>query len=811
MIWAAMSFSLPQPSVLVVSEPKTGIVVPEKQKPRKKEKEDTFTKQKKELEDIIERQKRRIQELYSNLTVDAECHERLCRAQLLSEKENLETALAGFTGTLDKLSARRQELLQVGDHAFQWGEMRSKCVEARSRISDLKDEIEESEKQVETVQTLVKNQQERLNTVRRELRHVQQQVKWMLECQAVDEQAFKNRIREEEDYLRQLMEARDGMEKESSQLTEMEKLELSPLQDEVNTLEAYLKGIQGYTQTLQVECYELQKEMERAKMITIESSENELASLEYQRALEKVDQQMVHFLNEKMEKARRQGITPLLVHSNKKKWLQNYRIVWERLSQHCSGLRREKEKDTEKILSEVKQGIEKAQRELNEITGSRDEGKRERQTAFLFVEHLVSLVNHGRKTESQLLKRINDSAVSVGEMPEAYTSLAKMSGYNDFMDDEEEETVMPMESTEQLFKPIEEESPELAIGEMRSTSDFSPDDRKMEDIFRKTAHRSRGHLQEFLQQKCLFMSEHAAQAHIPLRRTLTRSSPSTVEASLSLFFDKMIVESINYAKSHQQKLLQDKMELRHGVVQADLQYAIEANELQTRVHRIFSERQSSLLTSSPGATTPLKGNHPTRTSFFSKTTQRIVIEGARLPPDVVRASSALQARYFLSCAIRGFTAVMLTPGSVIPTVRHIFLTRDLDSLCARDVSTAETGRLKQVDFAAKLKDVHDIHLVTDEKLTSSKLRAELSFTIVLSTESEQRASWVVQADNPESRTFWAYVFAWVVNESSPSNEDAIIVRLKSANKIFVLDAADATADGFEPNNRCGLYVQVDEK
>ncbi|RNC37065.1 hypothetical protein TcCL_NonESM13784, partial [Trypanosoma cruzi] len=216
--------------------------------------------------------------------------------------ENLETALAGFTGKLEKLSARRQELIQVNDHAFQWGEMRSKCVEARSRISDLKDEIEESEKQLETVQTLVNNQQERLHTVRRELRHVRQQVKWMLECQAVDEQAFKNRIREEEDYLRQLMEARDGMEKESSEMTEMEKLELLPLQDEVNTLEAYLKGIKGYTQTLQLECYEFQKEMERAKMITIESSENELASLEYQRALEKVDQQMLHFLNEKMEK-----------------------------------------------------------------------------------------------------------------------------------------------------------------------------------------------------------------------------------------------------------------------------------------------------------------------------------------------------------------------------------------------------------------------------------------------------------------------------------------------------------------------------
>ncbi|KAF8287745.1 hypothetical protein TcBrA4_0013840 [Trypanosoma cruzi] len=805
-----MSFSLPQSSVLVASVPKTGIVVPEKQKTRKEE-EDTFTQQKKELEDIIERQQRRIQELYSNLTVDAECHERLCRAQLLSEKEDLEKALASFTGKLDKLSARRQELLQVNDHAFQWGEMRSKCVEARSRISDLKDEIEESEKQLETVQTLVNNQQERLHTVRRELRHVRQQVKWMLECQAVDEQAFKNRIREEEDYLRQLMEARDGMEKESSEMTEMEKLELLPLQDEVNTLEAYLKGLKGYTQTLQLECYELQKEMERAKTITIESSENELASLEYQRALENVDQQMLHFLNEKMEKTRRQGVAPLVVHTNKKKWLQNYRIVWDCLSQHCSGMRQEKEKDTERILSEVKQGIETARRELNEVTGTSDEGKRERQTAFLFIEHLVSLLHRGRKMESQLLKRINDSAGSIGEMPEAYISLAKMSGYNDFMDDEEEETVMPMESTERLFKPIEEESPELAIGEMRSTFDFSPDDRKVEDIFRKVAHRPRGHLQEFLQQKSLFMSEHAAQAHIPLRRTLTRSSPSTVEASLSLFFEKMIVESIHYAKSHQQKIMQDTMDLRHGVVQADLQYAIEANDLQTRVHRIFSERHRSLFTSSPASTAPLKGTHPTRTSSVSKATQRIVIEEAHLPPDVVRASLALQAKYFLSCAIRGFTAVMLTPGSVIPTVRHLFLTRDLDRLCARDVSSAEIGKLKQVDFTAKLKDVHDIHLVKDEKLTSSKLKAEISFTIVLSTESEHEAIWVIQADNPESRTFWAYVFAWVINESAPSNEDAIIVRLKSANKIFVLDATDATADDFEPNNRCGLYVQVDEK
>ncbi|ESL08435.1 hypothetical protein TRSC58_03862 [Trypanosoma rangeli SC58] len=685
--------------------------------------------------------------------------------------------------------------------------MRSKCVEARSRIRGLKNEIEEGEKQLESVQTLMKNRQERLHTVQRELRHVQHQVKWMLECQAADEQAFRNRIREEYDYLQQLMEARNEMEAESSQLTVAERLDILPLQDDVNALEMCLNEMQEYTQKLQLQCRDLQSETEKASNDAIESSENDLVSLAYQRALESADQRMMHFMNEQMRTSRCQGVTPLLVHSHKRQWLQNYLVVWNRLYRQCAELQQEAGMRTGSLLTEVRQKIEAAKRELDAITCAPGEDTNERQTAFLTLEHLVSLLRSGQKMESELLQRVKETAKSIGEVPEAYISFASMNGYSDFTDDEEDETVMPKESTELMFKPIPEENPDLVIDEMRSLSDFSPDDRKGEETVQQTAHRSRGNLQEFIYQKSLFLSEHATRARVSLRHAVAESSPSTVEGSLSKFLEKMVDEALQYVKQHKQQRASDQIDLLHDVVRADPEYVAEAQQLQTRVRRIMLERQKSFLPLSPGG----KENHSTHPFFVPKAAQWIAIEGAHLPPDVVNASAALQAKYFLSCAIRGVTTVMLTPGSVIPTVRHLFLTRDLGRLCASDVSSAENVGSTNVDVTAKLTDVHDIRLVADESLTSSKLDAELSFTIVLSTEQAQKDCWVVQADNAESRTFWAYVFAWVINESAVCNEAAIITRLKRENKVFVLDAAEAMSDNFEPSNRYGLHVQVDDK
>ncbi|RNF03569.1 uncharacterized protein Tco025E_08152 [Trypanosoma conorhini] len=583
----------------VAPEPKAGRVVVEKRQLRRDE-DGGFAQQANELEDILEGQQRRIQALQANITVEVECHERSCRAQLVCEKENLESELACLAGELDILSARWRELRQVSDHAFQWGEMWSRCVEARSRICALKEEIEEGEKQRESIQTLMNNRQERLHTVRRELRQVRQQVRWLLECQAADEQAFRNRIREEEDYLRRLVEARNEVETESAQLTETEKLESSPLQDDVNALEAYLKEIQADTQKLQLQCRDLQDETERANKNATESSQNEVTTLAYQRALESYDQQMMHFLNEEMQSARRQGVTPLLLQSNKRQWLQNYLIVWNRLCQQYAGLRQEARMSTESPLTEVRQKIETAKRELGAIRGAPGEATRERQTAFLALEHLVYLLRTGQKMESELLRRIEETAKGIGESPEAYTSLAGVNGYADFTEEEEDETVMPSESTELMFKPIPEESPDLALDEMRSLSDFSPEDLKREEAVQQTTHRSRGNLQEFLHQKSLFLGEHATQAHVPLRRAVTKSSPSNVEGALSQCLEKMLEESVHYVKRQKQAGAQDQRELSHEFLRADAEFAAEAQELQTRVRQIVAERQKSSLAYSSG-------------------------------------------------------------------------------------------------------------------------------------------------------------------------------------------------------------------
>ncbi|KAH9578102.1 hypothetical protein LSM04_004990 [Trypanosoma melophagium] len=166
-----------------------------------------------ELEGIIERQEERIKSLRTALTVEVECDESARRSRLLVEKQDLNSELTSLRNKLNDLDMSWREAHQTSDHEFKWGEMKSKLSQTLSHTTDLQNEIKECEKQIVAIESLMSNRREGISTGRRELHQTQQHVKWLLECQVIDDQSFANRIREEEENLRQLTEARNEMEK----------------------------------------------------------------------------------------------------------------------------------------------------------------------------------------------------------------------------------------------------------------------------------------------------------------------------------------------------------------------------------------------------------------------------------------------------------------------------------------------------------------------------------------------------------------------------------------------------------------------
>ncbi|KEG10097.1 hypothetical protein DQ04_04181020 [Trypanosoma grayi] len=799
-----MSFTLPETMMPLASRTVKEKIVPEKQEKTEAEAERLLTYQKKEFEDIIERQQERIRTMRTTVTIDIECNEGLRRAQLLAEKRGLEEELDVLTGKLDDLHARWKEARQMGNHEFQWGEIKSNLEKTIGRTCDLQAEIQISGKQLEAVKTSTETEKERLNTIRKELQRTQQHVKWMLECQTVDEQNFKNRIRDEEEYLRQLMEARDTTEKEVAQLTAKEGLEMLPLQEDVDVLEMYLEEMQRRTHALQIQCQDLRHQVEETKK-SAEVSDQASLSLAYQRAVEYVDQKLIQSLNGKQELARRQRLVPLSVNTNRALWLRNYLDVWNGISHDCKRILKDAKPVTEGDITERKRQIEVAQQRLNEVTGVQGGESREKQGAVMMVENLFYLMRERQKTEAQLQQRLEEAASGIGEPPSSYVSLVKTEGYNDMIDDDDDEPLLPTELNEQLIDPIAEENHEEALDEMRSAVEFTPDNLREVEKLQLAAHRSRDQLRVFLQQKSLLLNEQNARAHVPLRRAVPYVPPNTIEGALSQIQEKLVGEVLSFVKSRKQKIARGHIDPRQETISSDPRYTVEANDIQARARRLLSEYRGTSFSAAD------RKWSATRPSPVSGVFQRIIVEGARLPPDIMSASPARQAKYFLSCAVRGFTAVMLDPGSATPTVRQLFLTRDLNWLCARDVTKTEVAGLDKVDVTVKLSDVCNIIVTPDQRVTVSKLKPDFSFAIMVNAGRDRSACWVVQTDNSESRRFWAYVLAWIVNEAASNNKDAIIVRLRAANEILVLDAVGATADSVEPTDRHGLLVQVDDK
>ncbi|ORC90357.1 uncharacterized protein TM35_000081550 [Trypanosoma theileri] len=801
-----MSFILPYTGNAVASKQRREPITVNEQQ-QNGEDERLFEQHKKELEDIIERQEERIKSLRTALAIEVECDERARRSRLLGEKQDLNSELTLLSNKLHTLDMSWREARQASDHEFKWGEMKSKLSQTLSHTTDLQDEIKECEKQIVDIEDLMNNRLERISTVRRELQQAQQQVKWLLECQVIDDQSFTNRIKEEEENLRQLIEARNEMEKEVSQLNEKEGLEVLPLKEDVDILEQYLEEMQNRTHELQLQYQDFKYQVEEAKKIEADLSGNTALPHIYKRSVEYVDQQLIRSLNEQLETARRLNHSPISVNSNKEQWLQNYFVVWSSICHHCTGLLQDAKLAFANDLTKVKESIKISQQKIHDIIGFQNGEGKEREIAFLNLENLLHLMCEEEKVKKELFYRIEENAKNIGEEPTLYLSLVNTEGYDDIIDEDQEEIILPNEANEHEFEPIPEENPEVVISEIRSMAEISSENMKENVLMQETTYRYRNYLQKFLQQKSLLKSEQINRMHVPLRRTVVSNNPpKTVEESLSQIQQKLIDEVVNFVKNQKTNTIWgQKNTIRENYTLADPNYAFEVHEMQEKIQRLLSKRQSTFLLGVD------HGDNSMRVTSEIEVFRRINIEGARLPPNIVNASSTLQAKYFLSCALRGFTAVIITSNMKIPTVRQIFLTRDLEWLCLRDVSKPEGTNSEHVDTAVKLIDVYDILLLSNEQLTLRKLKPELSFAIMLKKGKEREDYWVIQTDNSESRKFWAYVLAWIINETAPENKDAVITSLKKAKKIFVLDAARTTADTVEPTERHKLFVQVDEK
>lgn len=778
-----------------------------------------------ELIQLIKRQSERIEKLKLDSAVQLEHRATLRKLEFESLKESTARSIAALTPQVEMIRAQWSQAREASSgYEVQWGAMRSQLQQMRARIDALSEQSEALSASNNRSSQSIKELRDQLHRLSRDKANLRQKVKSALEALVTDDEVIQRRLQEEEVYRNQMTQALTSMRVEYTEAQRDCEEELAPMRDDVQVLNRYLEEMQVRTSALEKYCIDLELKLGQAERKWVEDVHEVYGGLEQanQRVLIKglvlsaLEQQLREKRDEKVRPRNSNGQADTL-------WLSNSLAVWESVIKKEINQQKQKmqmREDGAQLLAQTSQLTERTRAQLESLKGRVEGDGYERRLLLHEISSLHFLLQEKKMNEEQMMHFIQDACTQLDENLTMVLGYIRRDGFDDYVsstdEDEDDDAVNG-------FAPLAEEATEDDVaGTLVSSLDLDPDDPNYHERLRAMSRRSQGPLIEFARRKAEWLKSAAAAGGSQpggVRRTHAGLLP-TLDRAVAQVQTNLCNEAIAFVRNRYHQIQQGHLDPRNERLNADPKYVERMRAFHNRVEA-FVQQQKDLPLGSRGQIAAdggaLISSSGTGASHGTGGPQRIVVDGARLPAEVLRGNPITKASFYATNAIRGAQLLVILRRTMVPQLRSVFVSRDLTKIVARRPDVARTGDPSRRSDASdsddtmfiRLADVSDIVLghrtdvFREARMASRHIaKEERAFSIVSASTG---ATLDIECDSVDDRNLWATIFAWVVNESRMGG---VLHVLSKAGKLAVVDTLNQTPNSVEVQDRQYLNVRI---
>ena len=792
-----------------------------------------------DLERLAQQQRTRIEKLKLDTAVQLEHRSTLRRLELEKRQEQALRQIDELQPRLE-LVRHQWEQAKRANQGFelQWGSIRAHHQQLLQRADVLRAQQADAKSQVEAARKHVTDMRDQLRKVERDKATLHSKMQRALECIVTDNEFLTCRVAEEETYHREMGNALDKIRLEYEESQASYQHEFAPLQDEERTLSAYLVEMQGRTKELEKYCLELESKTAAIESHWLESVHAVYEGLERAHHIDRLKRLALANLESQIQHYQEQGVGPRSKGGQQDNvWLANASLVWEGVLQELAQERQRMQirQDYTQQLAETSQKTEQAKATISTIRSKVEGTGMQRRQLLLELLELHYLSQEKRDSEEQLVHYIQEVATQLEEDLSKVVAYVRKDGFDDYVTSSDHED----EDDGQQEAPLQEETME-DIANLVSSIDLDPTDPGTFERIQAMSRRPEGPLRTFAMKRAAVLAKIAQQRSLTSSASAAAASSSyyssngqlvlgqqagggggdkskrrlkdTLDRAVQNTVVRVIADVVGNVKQRQRQIEQGLLDPRQERVQADQKYIVRAKDMAARAERWIQQQKDERVTKKQGADAVKPSFSLTVAAGGSgfglgvDGVARIIIDGERVPPDVVRVNMAGQAFYYITQALHGFQFMMYLRRTMAPQLRHIFLSRDLSRIVARRIGGNENENSD--DIQVRVQDVKTILLghKTDvfkdvRSLTRIPLREENAFSIV----SVDGSTIDVETDTADDRTHRAAILAWVVNES---RSNGIVTALIKAGRVEVIDARTNTRRGDESVHRPNLELRI---
>lgn len=792
-----------------------------------------------DLEQLAKQQRSRIDKLKLDTAVQLEHRSTLRRLELEKRQEQALKQIDDMTPRLEQVRHQWEQAKRANKgFELQWGNIRAHHHQLVQRCDALRAQLNDSKQQVDGARRHVTDMREQLRKVERDKATLHSRMQRALECIVIDNDYLTRRVAEEETYHRELGNALDSIRIEYEESQASYQHEFAPLQEDEKVLSSYLVEMQNRTKELEKYCLELESKTSAIEAHWLEAVHAVYEGLERAHHIMRLKSQTLANLETQIQHYQEQGVTSRTKAGQADAvWLANAALVWESILQELAQERQRMQirQDYTQQLAETSQKTEQAKATIATIRSKVEGTGMQRRQLLLELLELHYLSNEKRDSEEQLVHYLQEVATQLEEDLSKVVAYVRKDGFDDYVtsSDHEDEADGAME------EPLGEEGTDDIAG-LVSSIDLDPSDPGTLERIQAMSRRPRGPLPEFTKRRAEQLAKIAQQkaynssaaASLVGRggnligggggggngnnadgsdRQRSKALKETLDRAVQGTFVRVVSEVVGNVKQRQRQIEQGLLDPRQERVQADQKYIVRAKDMAARAERWIQQQKDERISKRAGTDVvkpsfSLSAAAGGAGAYGADGQSRIVIEGERVPPDVVRVNFVGQAFYYVTQGLHGFQCMMYLRRTMAPQLRHVFLTRDLARLVARRIGGNDNENSD--DIAMRVQDVRTIVLghksdVFKDVRSLSKvpLREENAFSLV----SVDGSTIDLETDSEEDRTHRAAIFAWIVNES---RSNGIITALIKAGRVEVLDARTNTKRGDENVHRPNLEVRI---
>jgi predicted nucleic acid-binding Zn-ribbon protein len=774
-----------------------------------------------ELEELARQQRTRIEKLKLDTAVQLEHRSTLRRLELEKRQEQALKQIDDLQPRLENVRHQWEQAKKANQgFELQWGSIRAHHQQLVQRADALRAQLADSKSKVESARTHVSEMREQLRKVERDKATLHSKMQRALECIVTDNEFLTTRVAEEETYHRELGNALDKIRLEYEESQSSYQHEFAPLQEDERTLSSYLVEMQNRTKELEKYCLELESKTSAIESHWLEAVHAVYEGLERAHHIDRLKSLALANLEGQIQSFQEQGVgARTKAGQQDSTWLANAVLVWESVLQELAQERQRMQirNDYTQQLAETSQKTEQAKATIATIKSKVEGTGLQRRQLLLELLELHYLANEKRDSEEQLVHYLQEVATQLEEDLSKVVGFVRKDGFDDYVTSSDHED----EHDGQAEDPLAEEGMD-DIANLVSSIDLDPSDENTFERIQAMSRRPEGPLRAFAMKRAASLAKIAQQKAVsssvslygqkqieadktkkPLKETLERAVQDT--------FLRVISEVVANVKQRHRQIEQGLLDPRQERVQADQKYIVRAKDMAARAERWIQQQKDERVSKKAGT-------DMTKPSFNLSAAAggsgplgidgnvRIVIEGERIPPDVVRVNMVGQAFYYLTQALHGFQFMMYLRRTMAPQLRHVFLTRDLSKFIARRIGGTEGENTDDIQLrVADVKTIllgHKTDVFKDVRsLSKIPLREENAFSMV----SVDSSTIDLETDSQEDRTHRAAIYAWIVNEC---RSNGIITALVKAGRVEVIDTRTGTKRNDESVHRPNLEVRI---